>query len=269
MVYGAGAHVARRRRPEHAARRRRRRDAPRAQGRRVRESGPRSGVRPGEGPRGVGRDPRLVARGTEKESGPLDEGRRRYQRGDRRDDDRRSSTLRDDEGGHAALPRDQRQRLGDEVEVRQHLRLPPLGDRRLESRDRRDDRRQARRHLRLRRSRQGMRRSATRPGRARRDHGDRSDLRIAGVHGRLSSRDPRRCRLERRHLHHGDRQLRHHHRRAHGPDEGQGDRRQHRPLRQRDRHGRPEEGVRHQAREHQAAVRRVGFPRRPLGDDPC
>ena len=30
----------------------------------------------------------------------------------------------------------------------------------------------------------------------------------------------------------------HHHRRAHGAHEGQGDRRQHRPLRQRDRHGR-------------------------------
>ena len=45
----------------------------------------------------------------------------------------------------------------------------------------------------------------------------------------------------RRHLHHRDRQPQHHHRRAHGADEGQGDRRQHRPLRQRDRHGRPEE----------------------------
>ena len=32
---------------------------------------------------------------------------------------------------------------------------------------------------------------------------------------------------------------------AHGEDEGQGDRRQHRPLRQRDRHGRPEEGPGH------------------------
>ena len=46
----------------------------------------------------------------------------------------------------------------------------------------------------------------------------------------------------RRHLHHRDRQPEHHHRRPHGADEGQGDRRQHRPLRQRDRHGRPEEG---------------------------
>ena len=43
----------------------------------------------------------------------------------------------------------------------------------------------------------------------------------------------------RRHLHHRDRQQGHHHRRAHGADEAPGDRRQHRPLRQRDRHGRP------------------------------
>ena len=49
------------------------------------------------------------------------------------------------------------------------------------------------------------------------------------------------------HLHHHDRQLQHHHRRAHGEDEGQGHRRQHRPLRQRDRHGRPGEGQGHRA----------------------
>ena len=53
--------------------------------------------------------------------------------------------------------------------------------------------------------------------------------------------DARRCRRECGHLHHRDRQPQHHHRRAHGADEGQGDRRQHRPLRQRDRHGRSEE----------------------------
>ena len=46
---------------------------------------------------------------------------------------------------------------------------------------------------------------------------------------------------DRRHLRHRDGQPEHHHRRSHGADEGQGDRRQHRPLRQRDRHGRPEE----------------------------
>ncbi len=45
----------------------------------------------------------------------------------------------------------------------------------------------------------------------------------------------------RRPFHHRHRQPQHHHRRPHGQDEGQSDRRQHRPLRQRDRHGRPEE----------------------------
>ena len=39
------------------------------------------------------------------------------------------------------------------------------------------------------------------------------------------------CRLDGRHLHHDDRQQGRHHDRAHVEDEGQGDRRQHRPLR--------------------------------------
>ena len=40
--------------------------------------------------------------------------------------DRRSPALRDDESRHVAVPGDQRQRLGHEEQVRQHLRLPPL-----------------------------------------------------------------------------------------------------------------------------------------------
>ena len=48
-------------------------------------------------------------------------------------------------------------------------------------------------------------------------------------------------RRARRHLHHRDRQPEPDHRRTHVADEGQGDRRQHRPLRQRDRYGRAEE----------------------------
>ena len=68
-----------------------------------------------------------------------------------------------------------------------------------------------------------------------------------------------------RHLHHRDGQLQHHHRRAHGEDEAQRHRRQHRPLRQRDRHGRAEEVAGHQEDQHQAAVRRVGVPGWPLG----
>ena len=47
-------------------------------------------------------------------------------------------------GRNAAVPGDQRQRLGDEVEVRQPLRLPSLADRRHQPRHRRDDRRQGR-----------------------------------------------------------------------------------------------------------------------------
>ena len=96
--------------------------------------------------------------------------------------------------------------------------------------------------LRLRRSRQGLRAGAARPGLPRHRHRNRSDLRAAGGDGRLRGQHAReRPARTRRHLHHRDRQPRHHHRRAHGADEGQGDRRQHRPLRQRDRHGRAEE----------------------------
>ena len=57
--------------------------------------------------------------------------------------------------GHAALSRHQRQRLGDEEQVRQHLRLPPLAARRSRARHRRHARRQGRGRVRLRRSRQG------------------------------------------------------------------------------------------------------------------
>jgi adenosylhomocysteinase len=46
------------------------------------------------------------------------------------------------------------------------------------------------------------------------------------------------------------------------PDEAPGHRGQHRPLRQRDRHGRPDEDRRHRAGEHQAPGRQVGLPRR-------
>ena len=52
-----------------------------------------------------------------------------------------------------------------------------------------------------------------------------------------------------RHHRHLDGLLQRRHRRAHAADEEQGDPRQHRPLRQRDRHGRPGEGPRHQQAE--------------------
>ena len=65
---------------------------------------------------------------------------------------------------------------------------------------------------------------------------------------------------QRRHLRDDHRQQGHHHRRAHGPDEAPGDRRQHRPLRQRDRHGRPGQGGGHRQERGQAAGARVGLP---------
>ena len=272
MVHERGARVARRPRPDADRRRRRRRDAARAQGRRVREG--RQGARrstPDKDPeewgvilelhpqRARSRRTRAAGRGS-----PTAHPRR--QRGD---DDRRAPPLPDDGSRHAALPGHQRQRLGHQEQVRQHLRLPALAARRPRARHRRHARRQGRGRLRLRRSRQGLRAGAARPGLPRHRHRDRSDLRAAGGDGRLRGR--RRSTTwstTRRHLHHRDRQPQHHHRRAHGADEGQGDRRQHRPLRQRDRHGRPEEGPGHRADQHQAAVRRVALPRRPQRADP-
>ena len=62
----------------------------------------------------------------------------------RGDDDRRPAPLPARRDRRPAVPGDQRQRLGDEVEVRQPLRLPPLAGRRDQPRHRRDDRRQGR-----------------------------------------------------------------------------------------------------------------------------
>ena len=71
------------------------------------------------------------------------------------------------------------------------------------------------------------------------------------------------------HLRLCDREPRRHHRRAHGPDEAPGDRRQHRPLRQRDRHGRPRRSDRDQEGEHQAAGRLLGIRGRARSDRAC
>jgi adenosylhomocysteinase len=79
------------------------------------------------------------------------------------------------------------------------------------------------------------------PGRAGDRHRDRPHLRAAGRDGGLPGDHARGRAGDGGHLHHRHRQQGHHHRRAHGADEGQGHRRQHRPLRQRDRHGRAEE----------------------------
>ncbi len=75
----------------------------------------------------------------------LDQDRRRHQGRHRGDDDRRPPALPAGRDRRPALPGDQRQRLGHQVEVRQPLRLPPLAGRRDQPRHRRDDRRQGRR----------------------------------------------------------------------------------------------------------------------------
>ncbi len=114
------------------------------------------------------------------------QGHRRRQRGDHH---RRAPPLRDGQEGHAQVPRHQRQRLRDQVQVRQPLRLPRVADRRHQARDRRHDLRQEGRGVRLRRRRQGLRPGLPRPGRHGVRHRDRPDLRAAGVHGGLPGRD--------------------------------------------------------------------------------
>ena len=118
--------VARRQRPDTDRRRRRRCDAVRAQGVRVREGGRDSRLQSRQGARRVGRHSRHSAQGAQGAPGRVDQDRQGHPRRVRRDDDRRASALRDDEGRDAPVPGDQRQRLGHQEQVRQHLRLPPL-----------------------------------------------------------------------------------------------------------------------------------------------
>ncbi len=54
---------------------------------------------------------------------------RRDHRRDRRDDHRRAPPEGDERQGHAAVPRHQRQRFGDQEQVRQPLRLPRVAGR--------------------------------------------------------------------------------------------------------------------------------------------
>ena len=140
----------------------------------------------------------------------------------------------------AAVPGDQRQRLGHEVEVRQQVRHPPLAARRPQPRDRRADRRQGRVRRRLRRRRQGRRRGAARPGRPR--HRRARSTRSARCRPRwTATRSPASSRVigEVDIVVTGTGNKNVVTRRAPARPEAPGDRRQRRPLRQRDRHGRP------------------------------
>ncbi len=121
----------------------------------------------------------------------LDLGRQQHKGRDRGDDDRRAPARRHGQEGRASLPCDQRQRLCDQVQVRQQVRLSPLARRRDQPGYRRPDRRQGRRRLRLRRRRQGLRAVASRPGRPGRRHRGRPHLRAAGRDGGLPGHDAR------------------------------------------------------------------------------
>ena len=185
------------RRPEHDPRRRRGRHAAAAQGRRVREGGrgprsderlePRAGDRARPAPALAADRPHQVD-----PHGRRDQGRHRG------DHDRRQAAVPDARRRGAAVPGDQRQRLGHQVEVRQPLRLPPLAGRRDQPGDGHDARRQGRRGVRLRRRRQGLRPEPARPGLPRHRHRDRPDQRPAGGDGGLPGHDARGRRRDRR-----------------------------------------------------------------------
>ena len=236
VVHRAGPGVAGRG-TDHDPRRRWRRHPARPQGRRVREG--RRRARPVDRRlRGVRRGARRPGPEPGRGPRPVDDHRRRDQGRLRGDHHRRAPAQRDGAERRAAVPRHQRQRRGDQVQVRQQVRLPPLADRRDQPGHRRAHRRQGGRGVRLRRRGQGLRRVASGPGRPGGGHRDRPDLRPAGGHGRLPGGHPRGRGRNSRHLRDHHRQQGRDHRRPHEPDEAPGHRGQHRPLRQRDRHGR-------------------------------
>ena len=105
----------------------------------------RGGSRPAVGRLGgVPDHPRDAERSLEADPQRFTQDGRRDHGRDRGDDHRRPPALPVRRDRRPAVPGDQRQRLGHEVEVRQPLRLPPLADRRHQPRHRRDDRRQGR-----------------------------------------------------------------------------------------------------------------------------
>ena len=215
VVHRAGAALARRGRAEHDPRRRRRRHAPGPQGGRIREG--RGGTRSLHGGvRGVPVRPGPPRAQPGRRPAALDLHRQRGQRRHRGDDHRRPPPGRHGEEGRAALPRHQRERLGDQVEVRQQVRLPALTDRRHQPGHRRAHRRQGGRSVRLRRRRQGLCPVAQRPGSPGGGHRGRSHLRPPGRHGGLPGHHPGGHPAHRRHHHHHDGEQGHHHGPAHG-----------------------------------------------------
>jgi hypothetical protein len=162
----------------------------------------------------------------------VDHHRRRHQGGLGGDDHRCAPAQRDGAGRRAAVHRHQRQRRGDQVQVRQQVRMPPLTDRRDQPGHRRAHRRQGGRGVRL---------SATWA----RGAPSRCGARAPGWWSPRSTRSarcrrpwtatrwqPSRTWWKGRHLRHQHRQQGRDHRRPHEPDEAPGHRGQHRSLRQ-------------------------------------
>ena len=188
------------------------------------------------------RDAAALARARTRQKWTQD--RRRHHRRHRGDHDRRAPPLRVRRDRRPAVPGDQRQRLGHQVEVRQPLRLPALAGRRHQPRRRRHARRQDRRGLRLRRRRQGLARSRCAP-RAPSVIVTEIDP-ICALQASMEGyqvADARGRRRDRRRVHHRRPATRTSSPPTTWPDEAPGDRRQHRPLRQRDRHRRPAEAT--------------------------
>ena len=114
VVHRADAHLAGRRGPEHDPRRRRRRHPADPQGHRVRDR--RRGAERRRGRlRGVRRHPRRAARLAGGRPDEVHADGRGHQGRHRGDHHRRAPALRVRRGRHAALPGDQRQRLGHQV----------------------------------------------------------------------------------------------------------------------------------------------------------
>ena len=122
---------------------------------RIRKGRHGAGIRPRQRPRRVGRHPHAAATGADEAPGALDQSGGKAPRCLGRDHHRSAPALRDDAGRHAALPRDRRQQLGDEVEVRQPAMATVIRSPTGSSNLRRDARRQGRRDLRLWRCRRG------------------------------------------------------------------------------------------------------------------
>ena len=85
-------------------------------------------------PGGVGDHPGPAPQLPGRPPGPVDQGRERHQGRHRGDHHRRPPPVRHGQNRHAAVPGRQRQRLGDQVQVRQQVRLPALADRRHQAR---------------------------------------------------------------------------------------------------------------------------------------